>query len=97
MKKISNGYVSLKDYNCFGCSPNNGNGLRLHFYSEGDFVISKWTPTHDFEGYHNVLHGGIQATLLDEIANWSVYNNFQKGEILKMTLLRMQLPDIFDS
>ena len=34
---------------------------------------------------------------LDEIANWSVYNNFQKSEILKMTLLRMQLPDIFDS
>jgi len=34
---------------------------------------------------------------LDEIANWSVYNNFQKGEILKMTQLRMQLPDIFDS
>ena len=34
---------------------------------------------------------------LDEIANWSVYNNFQRGEILKMTQLRMQLPDIFDS
>lgn len=34
---------------------------------------------------------------LDEIANWSVYNNFQRSEILKMTQLRMQLPDIFDS
>lgn len=34
---------------------------------------------------------------LDEIANWSVYNNFQKSEILKMTLLRMQLPEIFDT
>lgn len=34
---------------------------------------------------------------LDEIANWSVYNNYQRGEILKMTQLRMQLPDIFDS
>lgn len=72
MKKINNGYVSLKDYNCFGCSPNNGIGLRLHFYSEGDFVISKWTSSPDFEGYHNVLHGGIQATLLDEIANWTI-------------------------
>ena len=34
---------------------------------------------------------------LDEIANWSVYNDYQRGEILKMTQLRMQLPDIFDS
>jgi predicted Fe-S protein YdhL (DUF1289 family) len=34
---------------------------------------------------------------LDEIANWSVYNDFQRAEILKMTTLRMQLPDIFDS
>ncbi len=34
---------------------------------------------------------------LDEIANWSVYNDYQRGEILKMTMLRMQLPDIFDS
>ena len=34
---------------------------------------------------------------LDEIANWSVYNNYQRGEILKMAQLRMQLPDIFDS
>ena len=34
---------------------------------------------------------------LDEIANWSVYNDFQRSEILKMTQLRMQLPDIFDS
>ena len=34
---------------------------------------------------------------LDEIANWSVFNDYQRGEILKMTQLRMQLPDIFDS
>jgi len=34
---------------------------------------------------------------LDEIANWSVYTDFQRSEILKMTMLRMQLPDIFDS
>ena len=34
---------------------------------------------------------------LDEIANWSVYNDYQRAEILKMTMLRMQLPDIFDS
>jgi hypothetical protein len=34
---------------------------------------------------------------LDEIANWSVYSDFQRNEIIKMAQLRMQLPDMFDS
>jgi predicted Fe-S protein YdhL (DUF1289 family) len=34
---------------------------------------------------------------LDEIANWSVYNDYQRSEILKMAQLRMQLPEIFNS
>ncbi len=72
MKKINNGYTRLQDYNCFGCSPTNSIGLQLQFYSQDEFVIAKWTPTIDYEGYHNVLHGGIQATLLDEIANWAI-------------------------
>jgi len=29
-------------------------------------------PAESFQGYHNVLHGGIQATLMDEIASWTV-------------------------
>lgn len=34
---------------------------------------------------------------LDEIANWSLYDDYQRSEILKMVNLRMQLPDIFES
>jgi len=34
---------------------------------------------------------------LDEIANWSIYNDYQRKEILKMAQLRMQLPDIFEA
>lgn len=83
MKKIHNGYSLLKDYNCFGCSPNNPIGLRLHFYDEGEYVVSKWTPSNDYEGYHNVLHGGIQATLMDEIANWTIINKLQKTGVTK--------------
>jgi len=83
MKKIHNGYSILKDYNCFGCSPENPIGLRLDFYEEGEYVVSKWTPTHDYEGYHNVLHGGIQATLMDEIANWVIINKLNQTGVTK--------------
>jgi len=45
----------------------------MQFFDEGDSVISTWEPTGNFQGWHNVLHGGIQATLMDEIASWVVF------------------------
>jgi uncharacterized protein (TIGR00369 family) len=74
VRKIQNPYAKAGsvEYQCFGCSPNNEMGLRLEFWDEGEFVTAKWTPRQSFEGFRNVLHGGIQATLLDEIASWVV-------------------------
>ena len=70
MRKIHNAYADIAEYHCFGCSPTNPIGLKLHFWEEGEWVYAKWTPDKWYEGYLNVLHGGIQATLLDEIADW---------------------------
>ncbi|MGB5989719.1 MAG: PaaI family thioesterase [Marinifilaceae bacterium] len=72
MKQLKNPYAIDKNYNCFGCSPHNDKGLKLEFYEEEEWIVSSWTPESDFQGYYNVLHGGIQATLLDEIACWAV-------------------------
>ena len=73
MAKLSNPFVDLPGYHCFGCSPTNSRGLRLTFTEEGDEIVSHWQPDPDFQGYFNILHGGIQATLMDEIASWTVY------------------------
>jgi acyl-coenzyme A thioesterase PaaI-like protein len=69
---IKNPFAGKKGYNCFGCSPDNPIGLRLNFQIEGDIVTCDWTPGTDYQGWMNVLHGGIQATLMDEIAGWLV-------------------------
>ena len=69
-RKIHNAYADIADYNCFGCSPTNPIGLRLSFWEDDEYIYSKWTPKTVYEGYLNMLHGGIQATLLDEIADW---------------------------
>lgn len=45
----------------------------MQFTDEGDHVASTWQPQNNFQGWHNVLHGGIQATLMDEIASWVVF------------------------
>ncbi|MEI6684206.1 MAG: PaaI family thioesterase [Bacteroidota bacterium] len=73
MKKLRNPFTSLQGYNCFGCSPDNPLGLHLVFTEEGDEIVSHWQPDKNFQGYFNILHGGIQATLMDEIASWTVY------------------------
>jgi uncharacterized protein (TIGR00369 family) len=76
MRKIVNPFVPVADtgqYNCFGCSPSNDIGLHLEFWEEEDEVLAKWQPRKEYEGWTGVLHGGIQATLLDEVAAWLVY------------------------
>ncbi len=71
-KPINNPYTEYKGYNCFGCSPDNPHGLRMNFELQGDEVLSEWQPDKNKQGWFNVLHGGIQATLMDEIASWLV-------------------------
>lgn len=73
MKKIENPFAEIEGHNCFGCSPKNPYGLNLNFTLEGDLVRCEWLPGKNYQGYKNVLHGGIQATIMDEIASWSVF------------------------
>ena len=69
-RKILNPYTQYNGYQCFGCSPNNQHGLQMTFIEDGDAVISEWEPRDYMQGFFNVLHGGIQATLMDEIGFW---------------------------
>ena len=72
MKKIINPWIGTEGYNCFGCAPNNEWGVKMEFYEDGDDIVSYWQPDGRFQGWHNTLHGGIQATLLDEICGWVI-------------------------
>ncbi len=73
MKKLNNPFIALKGYNCFVCAPHNPIGLHLDFYLDGETIRTNWQPEGPYQGYPNILHGGIQATLLDEVASWAVY------------------------
>ena len=73
MKKLKNPYASMPGYNCFGCSPVNQSGLKMEFFEQGDEIMCRWKPGLDYQGFHDVLHGGIQSTLIDEIASWLVF------------------------
>ena len=70
MRKILNPYRHIPGYNCFGCSPDNEHGLQMSFVEDGDYLVCEWEPRGFLQGFFNVLHGGIQAALLDEIGFW---------------------------
>ncbi len=58
---------------CFGCGPANPSGLHLEFLlAEDGSVVCLPTIPDSFEGPPGYLHGGIIATLLDEIMSKSV-------------------------
>lgn len=57
---------------CFGCSPDHPFGLRLTFAREGEDIVTRFTPGEGHQGPVGIMHGGLVATLADEVAAWAV-------------------------
>jgi len=54
--------------NCFVCGDENEAGLRARFFVlEDGSVVSELVADKRFQGYRNVLHGGILGAMLDEV------------------------------
>ena len=87
-----NPFVALEGYNCFGCSPRNSLGLQMNFVEEGEEIVSYWEPKAQFQGYQTILHGGIQATLMDEIASWFVYVKLKSAGVTSKAEIRYIKP-----
>ena len=58
---------------CFACGEENPIGLKLHFYTEGEDVVAEYLCQDNFVGWTGIQHGGITATLLDEISAYVPY------------------------
>lgn len=71
-KEIPNPYPEQE---CFFCGEKNPVGLRLTFYldEETGEVTTDYVPSELFMGLGNILHGGIQAGLFDEIMGWTTH------------------------
>lgn len=52
---------------CFVCGMKNDFGLKTRFYEEGEELIAYFTPRHEHQSYPGRLHGGVAASILDEI------------------------------
>ncbi|MBU8934196.1 MAG: PaaI family thioesterase [candidate division Zixibacteria bacterium] len=52
---------------CFVCGDKNPDGLGARFFYDGSQVVTRVKATEQFEGYRGIYHGGLIATLLDEV------------------------------
>ena len=58
-------------HSCFVCGESNASGLNLRFIAEDGKVRTQFTPKPEHIGFKDTVHGGIIATLLDEIMVWA--------------------------
>ena len=52
---------------CFVCGTDNPGGLDLALEREGNKVVVRFTPRDTHRGFSKAVHGGITASLLDEV------------------------------
>ncbi|MFW9905893.1 MAG: PaaI family thioesterase [Candidatus Thorarchaeota archaeon] len=72
------------EFNCFGCSPTNDHGLQLRFYlSERGCRTDNYVVPDYFCGFSRWVHGGIIASMLDEVAAWSIISHLFKVGITR--------------
>ena len=67
-----------RDQPCFGCSPTHSTGFRLRFAREGDEVVTRFVPGEKHQGPPGLMHGGLVATLADELGAWTVVGLLDK-------------------
>lgn len=61
------------DSNCFACGVHNEHGLKLKFAVIDNHVEAFFETNKRFEGWDNIIHGGIISTLLDEAMSHAVF------------------------
>lgn len=62
---------AFADHNCFACGTENPIGMRLRIeFGEGT-ARAAWIAGENFVGWSDKIHGGMIATLLDEVMAWA--------------------------
>jgi uncharacterized protein (TIGR00369 family) len=63
--------IVKSNHRCFACGKDNPIGLKLQFTPTPEGVRAEFIPTKEYEGFRDIIHGGIIATLLDEAIAWA--------------------------
>lgn len=69
-------------HGCFGCGLRNSDGMHVASYQEGDEVVTLWHPHQHMHlrGAANVLHGGVTAAMIDEVAGAAAFVQLHRNK-----------------
>ena len=73
-------------HHCFACGTTNTRGLGLVLHVAPRSAWTEFTLDHDFEGWDSIAHGGVIATILDEVMAWSLVSEDHWGVTARMTI-----------
>jgi acyl-coenzyme A thioesterase PaaI-like protein len=76
----------IRPHNCFACGSTNVAGLGLALHVEGDTCWTELELPDRFEGWQGIAHGGIVATILDEVMAWSLVDRDAWGLTARMSV-----------
>jgi len=62
---------AFADHNCFACGGQNPIGMRLEIELGEGTARTTWKAASAYVGWEDKIHGGILATLLDEVMAWA--------------------------
>ena len=78
--------------NCFVCGTQNAAGLRLQMHGDGQKVRATFIPRPEHSGFAHAVHGGITATVLDELMAWAIIDRTRRAAYSVELSLRYHLP-----
>ena len=74
------------DKYCFACGQDNPRGLKLKIERGDKKAVIKYTPDKTLQGYKDIVHGGILATLMDEAMAHAVASMGLMGVTAKLEI-----------
>ena len=80
------GRFEVAPHACFACGELNTVGLRLVLHVAGDTCWTETTLASDFQGWEGITHGGIVATILDEVMGWALATADSWGYTAKLAV-----------
>jgi len=80
------GRYEVSPHACFACGALNAHGLHLVLHVAGDTCWTDLTLRPDFCGWEGIAHGGIVATVLDEVMGWALASADAWGYTAKMSI-----------
>lgn len=84
--RIGGRRVEIAPHRCFACGSLNAGGLQLELHSAAGRCWTELTVPERFQGWDGIAHGGIVATVIDEVMAWSVIEQDNWGLTARLSV-----------